>query len=251
MSDKLHHQPAEESALNQLWVSMTGASSGHGEAPPGLDATSQKVGHEPDAFGIKGIIAVPVAVVAMLILTYLVVTGVFAYVKSPEANLAAQKQKPYNERAGRISSTDPQAIDDVPTTAVPQPRLEYMKQVKDVRAGETVADPAYIRSFEAKEGNNNSPEIYPQFYRPENFIDPTSKRKALLENEWIDKPKGVAQISMSATIQLMISTMKPATKPGGYALVVGTLGQAKLSTGGRGGPSDPPSAAKPAHDHKH
>ena len=250
MSDK-HHEPThEESALNQLWVAMTGASAGHGEAPPGIEQQSQRVGHEPDEFAIKGIIAVPLAVVVTLIMTYLIVTGIFAYLKSPEANLVAQGQKSTNERFGRISSTDPHAVEGAPNTAVAQPRLESIRQIEDKRSGESRSDPPYLRSFAPAEGGNNSPEIYPQFLRAENFIDPTSGRKVLLDNEWVAKDKGIAQISIEDAFKLLTTTKKPATKPGGTPPVIGTLGQAKLSTGGRGGPSEPKVAPK-AEPHKH
>ncbi len=250
MNDK-HPEPThEESALNQLWVAMTGASAGHGEAPPGINDNSVKVGHEPDQFGVKGIIAVPVAVVIALILTYLVVTGIFTLLRPPQENLAGQHQASYNERVGRISSTDPEAIDTDPNTAVPQPRLEYMRQVEDKRPGSTQPDPPYLRSFAPAEGGNNPPEIYPQFLRAENFVDPTSGRKALRENQWVSKEKGIAQISIEDSIKLLTTTKKPAFKPGAAPVVIGTVGQAKLSTGGRGGPSEPATAPK-AEPHKH
>lgn len=251
MSDANHEPQHEESPLNQLWVAMTGASAGHGEAPPGIEAKSINVGHEPDQFGINGIIAVPAAVVITLVLTYLVVTGVFAILKSPQEIAASQGQKPSNERFGRISSTDPHAVDGDPNTAVPQPRLEYIRQVEDKRSGETTPDPAYLRSFIPKLGSNNSPEIYPQFLYAENFVDPTSGKHALSENEWVAKDKGLAQISIDNAVKLMTTTKKPGSKPGSVAPLPGTLGKAKLSTGGRGGPSEPKVASKPAHDHAH
>ena len=104
------------------------------------------------------------------------------------------------------------------------------------------ADPAYLRSFNEKEGNNNPPAIYPQSLRAENFVDPTTGKKNLLEGEWISKEKGIAQIPIEDAFKLMTTTKKPATAKTPTAPVVGTLGQAKLSTGGRGGPSEP------AHD---
>jgi len=250
MSDTPQKPTHEETPLNQLWVAMTGASAGHGEAPPGLDDKAAAVGHEPDAFGLKGIVAIPIAIVLVLIMTYLVVTGVFAYVKSPQDNLAAQGQKPYNERVGRISSTDPHAVDGQANTAVPQPRLEYMKQVEDTRPGQTQVDPPYLRSFAPAEGGNNPPEIYPQYFLPENFVDPTSGKKSLLESEWVSKEKGIAQISIKDAIMILTTTKKP--KTGAAVPVIGTLGQAKLSTGGRGGPSEPPAPPKNApHNHNH
>ncbi len=250
MSDK-HPEPThEESALNQLWVAMTGASAGHGEAPPGINDNSVQVGHEPDEFGVRGIVAVPIAVVLVLILTYLVVTGIFAYLESPQSNLAAQNQVPFNERTGRISSTDPHAVAGDPNTAVPQPKLEFMRQVEDKRPGSSQADPPYLRSFAPSEGGNNPPEIYPQALRAENFVDPTTGRKALRETQWVSKEKGIAQISIEDSIKLLTTTKKPAFKPGTPPVVVGTLGQAKLSTGGRGGPSEPPAPPK-QEPHKH
>ena len=250
--DKSHGPAGEDSPLNMIWVSMTGASVGHDESsPPGIDENSQRVGHEPDEFNIRGILAVPAAVIVTLVLTYLIVSGIFAYVKPPQAHLAAQGQKPVNERIGRISSTDPHAVEGRPTTAVPQPRLEQIRQIDDKRSGESQADPPYLRSFPDAPGGNNSPEIYPQSLYPENFVDPTSGRKALSESEWVAKDKGIAQIPIGDSIKLLTTTKKPASKAGGATPVAGTVGQAKLSTGGRGGPSEPKTAPKPEHDHHH
>ncbi len=253
MSDQPHGhgKPGDDSPLNLLWVSMTGASTDHATDAPGVNEKSQAVGHEPDEFGVKGIIAVPAAVVIALVITYVVVTGIFAIWKTPQQNLAAQNQKPTNERFGRISSTDPHAVDGQPNTAVPQPRLEQIKQIDDKRSGESQSDPPYMRSFGAKEDGNNSPEIYPQALRAENFVDPTTGKKALLEGEWISKEKGTDTIPIGDAVTLLTTTKKPATAKAPTAPVLGTQGQAKLSTGGRGGPSEPAVAPKPVHDHQH
>ena len=251
MSDKPHGSAGDESPLKLLWVSMTGASTDHATDAPGVNEKSQAVGHEPDEFGVKGIIAVPVAVVIALVITYLVVTGIFAIWKTPQQNLAAQNQRPVNERFGRISSTDPQAVDGNPNTAVPQPRLEAIRQIDDRRPGESQSDPPYMRSFSDKPDGNNSPEIYPQFLRAENYVDPTTGKKSLLEGEWISKDKGTATIPIGDAVKLMTTTKKPNAAKAPTVPVVGTVGQAKLSTGGRGGPSEPAAAPKPVHDHKH
>ena len=252
MSDKGHEPPSGDNPLNLLWVSMTGASVDHATDAPGLDPQSRRVGHEPDEFGIRGIVAVPAAVVIALVLTYIVVTGIFAFWKTPQHNLAAQNHRPTNDRFGRISSTDPRPVDGQPITAVPQPRLEYIRQIEDKRTGEAQADPPYLRSFGDKvKDSNNSPEFYPQFLRPENFVDPTTGEKALLEGRWLSKDIGTASIPIEDAVALLTSTKKPAAKAGGFVPVAGTLGQAKISTGGRGGPAEPKVAPKAQHDHKH
>jgi hypothetical protein len=253
MSDKPHGhgKPGDDSPLNLLWVSMTGASTDHATDAPGVNEKSQAVGHEPDEFGVKGIIAVPAAVVIALVITYLVVTGIFAIWKTPQYNAAAQNQRPANERFGKISSTDPHAVDGRPNSAVPQPRLEGIRQIEDKRSGESQSDPPYLRSFPDKEDGNNSPQIYPQFLRAENYVDPTTGKKALLEGEWISKEKGTATIPIEDAFKLLTTTKKPAAAKAPTAPVLGTQGQAKLSTGGRGGPSEPKVAPKVEHDHKH
>ena len=253
MSDKPHGhgKPGDESPLNMLWVSMTGASTDHATDAPGVNEKSQAVGHEPDEFGVKGIIAVPAAVVIALVITYLVVTGIFAIWKTPKEELASQNQRPINERIGKISSTDPQAVDGNPNTAVPQPRLEYIRQIDDKRSGSNQSDPPYLRSFPDAENGNNPPQFYPQFLRPENYIDPTTGTKVLSGGEWISKEKGVAQISIEDAVKLMTTTKKPPTAKAPTAPVIGTMGQAKISTGGRGGPSEPAVAPKAVHTHNH
>ena len=71
------HDHNKESPLQALWMSMTGASSGHHEEIPGIDSKSISVGHEPDEFNPRGIIYVPIAVVLTLIVTYTIITSLF------------------------------------------------------------------------------------------------------------------------------------------------------------------------------
>ena len=224
-----------------LWMSMTGASAGdHHEEQPGFDAASKQVGHEPDQFSAKTIVFVPILVAIALVLVYAVVQGTFLFVTGTSAQ---QKDDPnWNERAGRIATYEAEAIPPKagssakPEDPVPQARLEYIREIdlsrKDVN-GNTVTDPPYLRSF-ASTPTGNSPEIYPEDLRAENYVDPTTRTRPLAEASWVSKDKNVATIPIDEAIHLVAHDakykLKVSATPATPAL--GTQGKPKMSSGG-------------------
>lgn len=258
MSDKKTGDGHHQDPMQNLWMAMTGASAGgHHEEAPGVDPQSTKVGHEPDQFDARTIVGVPVVVTIVLVVTYLIVQGAFAFVngRSPR-----QLDVPaFNDRAARIGTTDavPLAIGDgKPQPAVPQPNLEYIRTVDNSRkdaSGQLIADPPFLRSFKPTP-TGNSPEIYPEDLRPENFVDPTFRTRALYEPGWVVKDK-VAVIPIDQAIHLMAHTdgfkLKVVDKPA--VVTAGTIGQPKISTGGVTPPLpvEKKDAPKKADDHKH
>jgi hypothetical protein len=243
MSDK-HNR--KDTPMEAMWMSLTGASASLHEEVPGIDANSQKVGHEPDEFGLRGIVYVPIAVTLALVVTYLIVSGTFRYVIGRGDTVA--EVKPFNDRAGRISSDIPKPLDNQP--AVAQPRLEGIHEVNMARSGMNgQVDPPYLRSFLPTE-KGNSPEIYPESLRPENFVDPTTHQRSLAEYGWVEEGK-VARIPIDTAIQLMVKNNKLPTNAKPVEPGIGTLGKAKLSSGGRGGPAEPKVPEEHKHDHNH
>src|SRR5579885_2534708 len=111
-----------DSPLAHMAVSLTGVSSpGHDTGPPGADPLSVQAGHEPDRFLVRSVLYVPLVVVVALVLAYLLVTWLFGIAMSNRADEEAEARRqnpqvvdqiapPFNDRAGRISSTDPQQL---------------------------------------------------------------------------------------------------------------------------------------------
>ena len=257
----------KDSPLTTLWIAVSGASAGHHEELPGVDAQAAKVGHEVDDFNAKTIIYVPIVVAITLVITYLIVQGIFSFVNNTESRQLTEEKASnddstpkqlsteeaakldarnkdkvvdYNDRAARLGTTNGDPLQkthagDKKPPAEAQPRLEYMRQVDTTRRdinGNLVTDPPFIRSF-FPTGSTNSPEIYPEFNRPENFVDPTFKKKVLLEEGWFVKDK-TAFVPIDEAIHLMAHDEKLKLKVAESAAVVpaGTLGKPKMSTGG-------------------
>jgi hypothetical protein len=242
--------------MHNLWMAMTGASVGHHEEVPGLSPQSANVGHEPDRFDARTIVGVPVVVTIVLVLTYLIVQGAFAFVNGRTAT--QQGDVAFNDRVNRIGTTDgaPAATPDgKPMPAVAQPNLEYMRVLVNTRPdanGKPIEDPPYLRSFKPTP-TGNSPEIYPEDLRAERFVDPTTRTRALVEPSWVVKDK-TAVIPIDQAIHLMAHDaafqLKVAEKPA--AVKPGTIGKAKQSTGGL--PAPVPEVKKDdtkKDDHKH
>jgi hypothetical protein len=272
--------------MGNLWMAMTGASAAghHHEEVPGVDAQAAKVGHEPDQFNARTIVYVPVVVAITLVVTYLIVQGAFAFVNGKEAQQKVEETtdstdpaviariqkenetrvKDWNDRSARIRNwqADPLAKStpgEQTLPAVPQPQLEYNRQVDLTRKdanGNVVTDPPFVRSFRptAVQAKRNAPEIYPESLRPENFIDPDTETKLLGESAWVKGHEGkLATVAIGEMIHLVVhdeykGVLKVAEKPA--TVHPGTLGKAKLSTGGVTAPL--PAAVKKTDDgHKH
>jgi hypothetical protein len=166
---------------------MSGASAGdHHESPPGLDQKSVTVGHEPDRFGIGGIVAVPIAVVLTLVLAYVVVTLMFSYVNGNTSDPIASGDVPINDRLGRISSAGgvvpPQLAGKQQPSGAPRldglPTMDFRVNGKDVAP--------YLMSFR-RTPTGNWPDIYPEDLRAERYVDYATQTMPLA-----DPPAAVA-----------------------------------------------------------
>jgi hypothetical protein len=237
--------------MHNLWMAMTGASVGHHEEVPGVSPEASSVGHEPDRFDARTIIGVPIVVAITLVVTYLIVQGAFAFVNSKSP---AQRDLPeFNDRANRIGTTDGVPVVDKSgerQSAVPEPNLEFTRIVERTRkdgSGNDVTDPPFLRSFKPAPAGN-SPEIYPEDLRADRFIDPTTQR-TLTDPTWVVKDK-VAAISIDQAIELMTHDdkfkLKTSDKP--VAAPAGTIGKARLSTGGTTPPTPAADAKKDKDD---
>lgn len=211
-------------------VSMSGAShSEHDTDIPGAERDSVRAGHEPDRFAAKAILAVPalltlVVLTAFGVVTFLYRTGYTRFHPAPaggfnpqavafNTTLAADGKeridRDVSSRVSRISSTAPKDVNGLPGTAVPQPRLEYLKET----APESKDDPAYLRTKRPIETPSNTYEIRPEDLRPDNYADPETKVKMLATYGWLDTNKKVARIPINDAIKMVIAGKKlPARK---------------------------------------
>lgn len=241
-------KPAGDKRWATIYEAMTGATApgDHDHGPIGTDAESAKAGHEPDRFDAKGIIAVPILIIGVCVVTYGIITATFSYLdpmtpttdSATNTQSAADQAKPFNERATKISSSDDHA-------AVKQPRLEFVRAV-NTKDGEA---PNY-RSFRPT-GSANAPEITPQFLRPENFIDWNTGEKKLVDYKWLNKDKGIVRIPIAEAMEILSHDKKLPAKADG-TVAVGTGGKPKLSNGGQASPPpELPKAEKKPDDHKH
>ena len=232
------HKPERkaDSPLAKVIVSMSGASaSDHESEAPGANVTSVKAGHEPDQFEAKGILYVPLFVVVTVLTSFAIVTAIFfsIYGKNPGdpvANPIASKSSnsSINDRFAAISSSDPKA-------EVKQPRLEYLKQVEDSKN-----DPPYLRSKRPVNAVGGTYEIRPEDLRPENYIDPITKRKILMDTLWVDDgKKTTAIIPIDQAMKLLIEKKKLPIRANPIQVASTNDAKAKPSSAGRGGPSQP------------
>lgn len=232
------HKPERkgDSPLTQVIVSMSGASaSNHDSEPPGASSNSVKAGHEPDQFEAKGILYVPLFVVVTVLTSFAIVTVIFfsIYGKNPGdpvANPIASKNSnsSINDRFAAISSSDPNA-------EVKQPRLEYLKQVEDAKN-----DPPYLRSKRPVNAVGGTYEIRPEDLRPENYIDPITKRKILMDTRWVDDgKKTTAIIPIEQAMNLVIQKKMLPIRANPILVASTNDAKAKPSNAGRGGPSQP------------
>ena len=253
MADPHHTGPAGDSPLTQLMVSMSGASPPeHETEPPGASPDSLRAGHEPDRFNVRGILYVPLFVVVVVGIAYVLVSSVFAgFVKKDDPGKAKnehgakQNQADISDRFGRISYTKPKALEGMPDTAVPQPRLEGLKQQGHDGPGN---DPPHIRS-KRPVGENNSPEYRPEDLRPENFTDPDRGRRVLAEYH-VEGP--AKSVPIDVAMRAVTAPGKLPTKKGPDGKPVEgppptSDGKAKPSNSGFG----PPAEAAPKADGKH
>ena len=257
-------------------VSMTGAShSEHDTDVPGAEVRSVRAGHEPDKFGVKSILAVPVLLGAIVLIAFGITTAVFfalytRFVPAPaggtnpqgvEINTVAaadgrRGDRDVSERFSRIGSSAPKDVPGLPGTAVPQPRLEYLKQT----APESKDDPPFARSKRSTDGPSNTYEIRPEDLRPDNYTDPVTHEKVLATYGWVDAGKKVARVPIAEMMRLVaadpkkLPARKDALKGVGTSIHTPTLSNGGLPPKGAAPVADkpaPPAAAPKPDDHKH
>jgi hypothetical protein len=202
-------------------VSLSGAShSEHDTDIPGAERDSVRAGHESDKFQVKSILAVPALLVAIVILAFGIVTALFVTQyhrfipetsgfnpQSADLNTKladdgkTRVDRDINDRLARFGSTAPKDVPGQPGTAVPQPRLEYLKQTAP-------DDPAFERSKRPVESPTNTYEIRPEDLRPNNYVDPVSKEKVLVSYGWVDPDRKVARIPIAEAMKQVLASKK-------------------------------------------
>lgn len=191
----------EKTGLGDLYTAMTGAGHGHDEQPIGPpQASVLNVGHEPDAFNVKPILNVPLFITIVMVATFISVGSIFYYFggfsRAKENSVSGDA---FNQTVTRISSTDPDA-------AIKQPRLEWIQIPEEQSKRNGEYDPPYMRSVRhAEEGN--SPHLRPEDLRPDNFIDPTTRQKSLVDPTWLNKEKGIVRIPISDAMKITLNNL--------------------------------------------
>jgi hypothetical protein len=237
------------------WAAVVEAATGgpppghHHEEKPGVHEDSLRAGHEPDKYDARGIVMVPVLVVAVTAVTYAIITATFSYIRPGETVIdpngqplaAANAKMGYNERAAAIDST-------VLTAPVYQPRLEGVKVLDTARPANPGGDPVYVRSFKPTDTVENSPELTPQDLYPNRYVDHATGKKVLAEAEWLDKGKGVARIPIADAMRAVVGHLpaKADAKPN-----LSTADTPKISNGGQVTAEGPVRPADAPHGHEH
>jgi hypothetical protein len=258
MSEPSTHPPEPrhhaDSPITAMLVSLSGAGGpAHETGPPGANELSVRAGHEPDRFQVRSILYVPAAVVVVLILAYLIVTGLFAWAMSYRASedergrrenpqIAALTDRSIEDRLARISSTDPQPIPEMPGTGRAQPRLEGLQQTIQMPGD----DPHFYRSRLPDPDGNNPIPVRPEDLRPENYVsrylDPVAGRRILAEYGWADEGQRLARVPINEAIRMVVQQKKLPVRKDPVVVSATTEDKAKQSNAGRGGlpPAAPP-----------
>jgi len=195
----------------------------------GADPTAINRGHEEDVTDIRSIWAIPIAVVAFIVLGLVVATGSFIYLMNravdPTANerAVARGQAPLNERMARIGRAGQG------TELTDQPRLEGLKQLEG--DGQTTSRPELP--------NVNPPQYPNEMLRPEN-------QKLLKRAGWI-KTGEFARIPITDAIQIMLHDHMFPVRKDPVKLTSPEFG-ATGANAGRGVPTIPTTPA-PKKDH--
>lgn len=223
------NDPYKRQRWANIYHAMTGMSSpGAHEQPTGTSDQSRTAGHEPDAFDAKGIILVPVLVVAVTLAAYVIVHFTFRGIEpgkpydTPTMSPLAieENRKPFNTRAARISNVDPNA-------PVKAPRLEGIVVVDQDRPG--AIDPVNYRSF-APATKENTYFLTPQDLYPSRFVDPLTGE--MLLNEYKLVTKTVARIPIEEAMKLLLKGGMLKSVAGG-STTPGTVDDPKQSNGGQ------------------
>ena len=169
-----------------------GAGDHYGAPAVGASAESIKAGHEPDAFAVKPIMSIPIAVVATFVVAFAVAAGVFAFFAkemhytSPLAHPegVARGSAPLMDRLERI---DRAGSNGDKRREVDQPRLEPLKLL--------TGDGRFTTQLELPTGN--SPQIHPEEIFPDRVA-------ALQRTEYTDNSKKFARIPIGEAMKLAV-----------------------------------------------
>ncbi|MDB5307765.1 MAG: hypothetical protein JWO38_1967 [Gemmataceae bacterium] len=203
----------------------------------GVNPEAVKAGHEPDAFAVKPIMGIPLAVVATFVIAILVAAGTFAYFTRDDAlrpgpfahpDAVTRGEAPLNDQLER---TERAGLRQNQQREVDQPRLEPLRRLES--DGKFFARPPLP--------TGNSPEIHWEEIRPDRV-------PALQKAGYADAEKKYARIPITDAMRLaagnkdLLPVQKNPSKP------VGTDLRPSASNGGRGVqpplPKEPPAEKK-------
>lgn len=199
-----------ETPIQKMMVSMSGVGTdSHDTDPPGADEVNIRAGHEPDKFEVRAILYVPAGVVVVLILTYLIVSGVFFNIRDPWTTPGATQQQiaygelPGNEKLANISSWDENA-------PVKQPRLEGAQ----TSPSENRYPDLKIQLQQVDKNEVNSFPYTPQYLRPKNYWEPITKSKTLIKAETVTMGgKSVRRITIDDAMEQTAQKLKVRKDP--------------------------------------
>ncbi|HVK15375.1 MAG TPA: hypothetical protein VM533_00410 [Fimbriiglobus sp.] len=257
--------PHEENPLTAMLVSLSGSGGpAHETGPPGANELSVRAGHEPDRFQVRSILYVPAAVVAVLVVAYLLVTWLFAMTMSGQdaAVARAKRENPqatamntadWNARIGQVSSTRPEPPPGEQATGTAQPRREGLYQTLNKTDG--TEDPPHYRSKLADPAGNNPRDLRPEDLRPENyvgfFLDPVRGEKVLAQYGWADEGKKIARVPINDAIKMVAEgKLKLPVRKDAVVPPATSVERARLSNAGRGVQPAATPAPKEHKDHK-
>jgi hypothetical protein len=130
----------------------------------GVNPASIAAGHEPDAFSVRPIFAVPISVVVAVVVAVVCALGVFAYFATrtpdPMAHPAAKalNEEPHNQRLERINRGNVKGVD--------QPRLEQLREMTDQGRYTTQdplptkTNPPLVHADHVRPGPETTPDLY-------------------------------------------------------------------------------------------
>jgi hypothetical protein len=260
--------PHEDNPLTAMLISLSGSGGpAHETGPPGANELSVRAGHEPDRFQVRSILYVPAAVVVVLVLAYLLVTGLFSWAMSGrDADLArAQQQNPlateqntadWDKRVAQVSSTRPKPLPFDQPAGTAQPRREGLNVTLNKNDGRP--DPEFFRSKLPDPAGNNPVDVRPEDLRPDNYVgyvfDPVRGEKFLARFGWADEGKRIARVPINEAIKMVAEgKLKLPVRKDPVKLQT-TAERAGTSNSGRGKPPATP-AKKDEHkdpkDDKH
>lgn len=183
---------------------MTTTNSHGHDMEPALGTTNPdaiRAGHEPDAFAVKPIMSVPLAVVVTFVIAFSVAAGAFAYFNgAPPQDPYAHPDAVERSREGtnaRWARTERAGLEKNPRREVDQPRLEPLQLLEK--------DGMYFSRPPLPKGN--SPEIHVDDIKPDRVAD--------LHTRGLNESKQYAHIPIGEAMDLVIDKkLLPVNKNG-------------------------------------